>query len=177
MGCFIFSFFSVLLYPQKRDWPMRFLYGKGTSLFQVLFNSCSSSILLVFQSRTLCIRFPSISLTPYLHPLLPGEGKRANRNTLFPSPEWFVEQRPREDKNKMLYPMLRSFNKERSPFPGKVRCAKTKEKNYFIKNILLYIIPRTNSSSNRILYLLPQDENRTYNSPFSSTISVMVTQW
>ena len=52
-----------------------------------------------------------------------------------------------------------------------------RRKNYFIKNILLYIIPLTNSSSNRILYRLPQEENRTYTSPSSSTISVMVTQW
>ena len=83
--------------------------------------------------------------------LLPGEGKRCAKN--------------RRELCTKCVP------------PGKQRQTVCEEKNYFIKNILLYIIPRTNSSSNRILYLLPQEENRTYNSPSSSTISVMVTQW
>ncbi len=166
MGCFLFSFFSVLLYPQKRDWPMRFLYGKGTSLFQVLFNSCSSSILLVFQSRTLCIRFPSTAS---------GGGIRANRNALFPSPRNGLLNKGREKiKIKCFILCSEVLIKNVAPSPEEYG---VRRKNYFIKNILLYIIPRTNSSSNRILYLLPQDENRTYNSPFSSTISVMVTQW
>ena len=59
---------------------------------------------------------------------------------------------------------------------AKIKGVQRKKKNYFIKNILLYIIPLTNSSSNRILYRLPQEENRTYTSPSSSTSSVMVTQ-
>ena len=109
----------------------------------------------------------------------PGAGKmRPSALSSFPRPR--VSKPCRNDflsKKKTGFHDLSFPTKRIAKIKGERKIIGKKEKTYFIKNILLYTIPFTNISSNRILYLLPQEENRTYISPSSSTSPVMVTQW
>ena len=117
-GLFSFFFFLCFIIPTEEGLAHAVFVWERNFAF-------SSSLQLLFFKHITCFPIAYFMYQISFHCFRGRDKGESQRPFSFP-PEWFVEQRPREDKDKMLYPMLRSFNKERSPFPGRVRCAKKK---------------------------------------------------